>query len=104
MKEASGRWKTSEAPRSDLGDESEGRAERESDSRASGEEKVASEVLNSWRPAGTLTPNCGRCSGRWGGGHVCTELELCGEEGVTCTPQGNNQNTVRNDGKAKTQT
>lgn len=28
MKEASGRWKTSEVPRSDLGDESEGRAER----------------------------------------------------------------------------
>lgn len=77
MKEASGRWKTSEVPRSDLGDESEGRAERENNSRANGEEKVASEVLNSWRPAGTLTPNCGRCSDRWGRGHVCTELELC---------------------------
>lgn len=47
MKEASGRWKTSEVPRSDLGDGSEGRAERENDRKASGEEKVASEVLNS---------------------------------------------------------
>lgn len=47
MKEASGRWKTSEVPRSDLGDGREGRAERENDSRASGEEKVGSEVLNS---------------------------------------------------------
>ena len=47
MKEASGRWKTSEVPRSDLGDGSVGRTERENDRKASGEEKVASEVLNS---------------------------------------------------------
>lgn len=76
MKEASGRQKTSEVPRSDLGDGSEGRAERENDGRASGEEKAASEVLNSERPAETLTPNCGRCSIRWGGGYVRTKPEL----------------------------